>query len=95
MVSPPLKAMAVVVAFEGNGYAKFAKSAPATAAISAPPVVVFTNEPAAIFDIAKPVVVALVIVAMEASKFTKWDVEEANRPLCAQIGDVVAAVRIP
>ena len=36
--------------------------------------------------------VALVIVAVEASKLTKWEVEEAKIPDCAQIAEEVAAV---
>jgi hypothetical protein len=39
------------------------------------------------------VVEAVVIVAFDASKATKWDVEDAKMPFCAHIGDVVAAER--
>ena len=41
------------------------------------------------------VVVALVIVATEASKATKCEVEDAKIPLCAQMVDEVAAVVTP
>lgn len=45
--------------------------------------------------IAKVVVVAFVVVAFSALTFTKYDVDDAKRPLCAHIGEVVAAAICP
>ena len=44
---------------------------------------------------ARFVLVAFVVVEFCAFKFAKFEVEEANKPPCAQIGDDVAAARTP
>ena len=44
---------------------------------------------------AKLVEVAFVVVPADALRFTKYDVEDAKSPDCAQIGDDVAAEMTP
>ena len=51
------------------------------------------SEPSEKSVVLRFVVVAEVIVAVDASKLTKCEVEDAKMPDCAQIGEVVAAVR--
>ena len=68
---------------------------PATAAMTAPPVVVFRRLPEEMAEMAKLVEVAEVVVEFKASKPAKWEVEEAKRPAWAQMGVPVAEAVTP